>query len=112
MRPHHTKDRGNLGVVRAQLRMSKGDVDRVCVYSPETERCYYLEPRRFGEAVKLRVEPTKNRQSKGVLLAERFTHIPWPLSSARIEQVPSKDKVAGSNPAGATTARKAARERR
>jgi hypothetical protein len=84
--------------------MNKGDVDLVCVYCPETSRCYYLDPRRFRGGVKLRVEPARNNQSKGVYPADDFLEIPWPLSSARIEQGPSKAKVAGSNPAGATRA--------
>lgn len=86
------------------LPMNKGDVDLVCIYCPETRRCYYLDPKRFRTAVKLRISPARNNQTKGVFLADDFLDIPWPLSSARIEQGPSKAKVAGSNPAGATRA--------
>jgi hypothetical protein len=65
------------------LPMRKEDVDLICVYCPDTQRCYYLNPRRFGECVKLRVAPTRNNQAKGVYHADDFTEIPWPLSSAR-----------------------------
>lgn len=82
--------------------MNKDAVDVVCVFCPDTSRCYYVDPKRFCGGLTLRIAPARNHQEKRVLWAEDFVAFPWPLSSARIEQVPSKDKVAGSNPAGAT----------
>jgi hypothetical protein len=58
------------------LRMDKSSVDLVCAYCPDTRRCYYIDPRRHGNSVTLRITPTRNGQSKGVLLAEHFTEIP------------------------------------
>ena len=58
------------------LRMDKSSVDLVCVYCPDTRRCYYIDPRRHNGSVNLRLTPTRNGQSKGVLLADEFTEIP------------------------------------
>ena len=93
------------------LPMPKDDVDVVRVYCPDTRRCYYVDPAKFRNGVKLRVAPARNHQSHGVLHATDFTELPWPLSSARIEQVPSKDKVAGSNPAGVASQLRSCRGR-
>src|SRR5690349_12295313 len=37
------------------VQMEKTVVDLVCVYCPDTDRCYYVDPRRFGGAVLLRL---------------------------------------------------------
>jgi hypothetical protein len=59
-----------------KLMMDKGSVDVVCAYCPDTRRCYYIDPRRHGGTVQLRLVPTRNNQSKGVLLADDFTEFP------------------------------------
>ena len=59
-----------------KLQMAKTEVDVVCVYCPDTERCYYLDPRGHRGVVYLRLAPTKNNQSKRVLMADRFTDLP------------------------------------
>jgi hypothetical protein len=56
--------------------MDKTNVDLVCVYCPDTDRCYYVDPRRFGYNLSLRIEETRNRQSKGVWFAKDFLEIP------------------------------------
>jgi len=137
MRPHHTKTKGDLGVLKAQAdlaergfgvliplteheafdivaykapvfyrvqvkyraavrgtveirfrsfwadrngnhrrEMDKDIVDVVCVYCPDTGRCYYLDPKKHRGAVKLRLAPSKNNQKKGVLWADGFTQFP------------------------------------
>lgn len=143
MRPHHTKNKGDLGVLAAQLDlakrgygvlapltehesfdlvaykagnfwrvqvkyraavdggielrfktfwadrngvhglpMDKKTVDVVCVYCPDTDACYYVDPKRFRDTVRLRLVPTRNKQTKGVLWAEHFKTFP-PLRRAR-----------------------------
>ena len=62
--------------------LDKDRVDVVCIYCPDTRRCYYIEPRRHGTRVCLRIAPTRNGQSRGVSFAEDFTRFPGPLSSA------------------------------
>ena len=56
--------------------VDKSEVDLYCVYCPDTDACYYLDPRRFGSTVSLRVEAPKNGQSKGVNFADRFRRAP------------------------------------
>jgi hypothetical protein len=56
--------------------MDKASVDVVCAYCPDTRRCYYIDPRRHGNSVALRLAPTRNKQSKRVLLADDFTEFP------------------------------------
>lgn len=56
--------------------MDKDSVDVVCVYCPDTERCYYIDPRRHRTAVHLRLSATRNKQSRRVLMAEQFLEFP------------------------------------
>ena len=56
--------------------LDKDDVDIVCIYCPETDACYYVDPREFRRSVSLRVTPSRNRQEHGVLMAEDFRAIP------------------------------------
>jgi hypothetical protein len=58
------------------LLMDKSRVDVVGVYCPDTRRCYYIDPRRHGNFVQLRLQPTRNGQSKRVLMAEQFIEFP------------------------------------
>jgi hypothetical protein len=56
--------------------MDKSSVDLVCLYCPDTDRCYYIDPKRFGGSVMLRIDETRNRQAKGVWYARDFLEIP------------------------------------
>ncbi len=56
--------------------IDKDEIDLYCVYCPETDQCYYLEPGKFGSNVSLRVEAPKNGQSKGVNFASDFRRAP------------------------------------
>ena len=40
--------------------VNKGDVDLYCIYCPETDECYYLNPGDYDKSVTLRVETPKN----------------------------------------------------
>lgn len=60
---------------RHALPMNKAEVDVVCVYCPDTSRCYYLSPREFGNSVTLRVRPSANAQRARIWDAERFRHL-------------------------------------
>lgn len=138
MRPHHTKDKGDLGVahaisdladqgfvvltalcehtpfdvvgyrdgkfVRVQVKyralspsgtidvqfrsswsdskgthvqaLNKHDIDVVCIYCPDTRACYYIDPKRFGRSVSLRVTPSRNSQTRNVSQADAFRGVP------------------------------------
>ena len=49
--------------------VDKDEVDLYCIYCPDTDQCYYIEPARFGSNVSLRVRAPKNRQQKHVNFA-------------------------------------------
>lgn len=50
----------------------KTQIDILAVYCPDTNQVYYLDPKKFGESVTLRVSKSKNGQIKGVYLAKNF----------------------------------------
>ncbi len=55
----------------------KDAVDAVCIYCPETDECYYVQPRAHNYSVTLRVAPSKNSQQSGVLAAGKFRDLPF-----------------------------------
>ena len=138
MQPHHTKNKGDLGVLKAQVDLfeqgftvcvpvtehlpfdlvaykegefrrvqvkyralnkngalevkfstcwadrsgthtvpiDKKEVDLYCIYCPDTDQCYYLEPGEFRSYVTLRVKTPKNYQAKRVNFAADFRRAP------------------------------------
>ena len=56
--------------------VDKSEIDLYCIYCPESDECYYLEPGKFGSNVSLRVEAPKNGQQKGVNFAADFRRAP------------------------------------
>lgn len=74
--------------------MSRDEVDVIAIYCPDTRECYYVDPASCRESVSLRVEPARNGQAKGVLLAERYRLMP----PASVPGVPG----AAPTPGGAT----------
>jgi hypothetical protein len=54
----------------------KSEVDVLCVYCPETDRCYYLRPTSYHQSVTLRITATKNGQKSGVLPADFYMEFP------------------------------------
>ena len=55
--------------------MDKGAIDAVCIYCPETDECYYVEPDARGTSVTLRITPSRNGQQAGVLEAAAFREL-------------------------------------
>ena len=56
--------------------IDKNEVDFYCVYCPDTDECYYLEPARFGSSATLRVRTPKNSQAKNVNFASDYRRAP------------------------------------
>jgi hypothetical protein len=56
--------------------IDKNEVDLYCVYCPDTDKCYYLDPKQFRSNVSLRVEASKNCQAKHVNFAADFRRDP------------------------------------
>ncbi len=56
--------------------VDKSEIDLFCVYCPDTDECYYLDPCQFASNATLRVSAPKNRQSKRVTYAADFRRAP------------------------------------
>lgn len=51
-------------------------IDLVCVYCPDTDACYYFDPREYEKGITLRVRLPKNNQRVRVNLVEDFLEVP------------------------------------
>lgn len=69
-----------------KVRVDKKSIDVVCIYSPETKLCYYVDPNDFNCGVELRIHATRNAQSKGVTFAKDFVEFP-PAPRSRLRVV-------------------------
>lgn len=56
--------------------VDKKEVDLYCVYCPDTDACYYFDPKKFKRSVTLRVNNPKNGQSKFVKFATDYCRVP------------------------------------
>jgi hypothetical protein len=59
--------------------IDKSAIDVMVIYCPDTRECYYVDPMAFRKRVCLRIAPTKNAQSKGVVWAKDYVEIPAPV---------------------------------
>jgi len=55
--------------------VDKNDFDLYCIYCPDTNKCYFVDPNKYREGVSLRLGDTKNNQKKGVHFASDFCTI-------------------------------------
>jgi hypothetical protein len=75
--------------------VDKRSVDVFCIYCPDTDCCYYVDPTLYNVNVSLRILPTINNQSKHVRWAKDFLEIPSSVrgvpagSRAALEEKPS-----------------------
>ena len=56
--------------------IDKNEVDLYCVYCPDTDECYYLDPKDFGSNATLRVKAPKNGQLKNIKFAADYRRVP------------------------------------
>lgn len=56
--------------------IDKQAVDLLCVYCPDTQRCYYLDPQAFHRTVYLRLSAAGNSQKARVKWADDFLDLP------------------------------------
>lgn len=56
--------------------VNKDEIDLYCIYCPDTDECYYLNPLDYKRSVTLRVEAPRNNQLKNVRLAADFRWVP------------------------------------
>jgi PD-(D/E)XK endonuclease len=55
---------------------NKEEIDIVCVYCFDTDKCYYFDPKNYSLSITLRVEAPKNSQIKNIHLADDFLRVP------------------------------------
>ena len=56
--------------------VDKNEIDVYCVYCPQTDECYYFDPKLFDKSLSLRVEAPKNKQLQGVKFAKDYHEVP------------------------------------
>ncbi len=57
-------------------RISKDQIDLFCVYCPETDECYYIDPAQVQTYISRRISKPRNNQAKKLHLAEDFRGVP------------------------------------
>jgi hypothetical protein len=50
--------------------------DLLCIYCPDTDRCYYVSADELDAFLSLRVNPCRNNQSKRIRWAQNYLEIP------------------------------------
>lgn len=56
--------------------IDKNEIDLYCVFCPETDKCYYFDPKKFNSTVNIRINKPLNNQSKNIHYAEDYLMIP------------------------------------
>jgi len=56
--------------------VNKSLIDLLAIYCPETNQVYYVIPSQFDKSVTLRVEESKNNQTKGINSAKDYLMVP------------------------------------
>lgn len=56
---------------------NKDELDVICIYCPDTDKCYYLAIKAVDAHFSLRLTPPKNGQVKGINLADDFLEVPF-----------------------------------
>ena len=56
--------------------VNKDEIDLYCIYCPDTDECYYLDPKDFNSSITLRVNTPKNNQVKNVKHVSDYKRVP------------------------------------
>ena len=56
--------------------VDKDEIDIYCIYCPQTDECYYFNPKDFLNSFTLRVETPKNNQTAGINFACDYREVP------------------------------------
>ena len=56
--------------------VDKEQIDLYCLYCPETDECYFLDPKAFDKSVTLRVEIPRNNQNKHIKFVSDYLRVP------------------------------------
>jgi len=60
----------------------------VCISCPDTGACDSIDPKAFSTAVSLRVRPSRNNQSRNVLIADDYRGVPPALGVGQAGTTP------------------------
>lgn len=58
------------------VKTNKSEVDLICIYCPDTEKCYYVDLKKYNSGISLRLDPTKNGQKKSIHYLKDFEAMP------------------------------------
>ncbi|WP_456407790.1 group I intron-associated PD-(D/E)XK endonuclease [Thiolapillus sp.] len=56
--------------------VDKDEIDLYCIYCPDTDECYYIDPKDYNRSVTLRVKTPKNNQARNIRLARDYRGVP------------------------------------
>jgi hypothetical protein len=56
--------------------IDKEAVDVFCVYCPDTDECYYFDPKSINKSLSLRVNAPKNNQKQGIRMVSDYRKVP------------------------------------
>lgn len=56
--------------------IARSSIDLICVYCPDTDRCYHVDPHTCLSWIRLRTAPPRNNQKKGIQWAKDYEEIP------------------------------------
>lgn len=62
------------GVVTKET--NKKEIDVYCIYCPNTDECYYFDPKVYNKSFSLRVEVPKNKQLQNVHFVSDYRDLP------------------------------------
>ncbi len=51
-------------------------IDLYVIYCPDTDKCYYFDPKKFNKSIALRVDTPRSNQQNGIHYAEDFRKVP------------------------------------
>lgn len=56
--------------------IDKSEIDLYCVFCPDTDKCYYFDPKKFKSTVNIRINRSLNNQNEKINYAEDYLLIP------------------------------------
>ena len=56
--------------------VDKQEIDIYVIYCPETDACYYFDPKEFNKSIALRVDTPRSNQQEGIHFADQFRKVP------------------------------------
>tara|TARA_R110000868_G_scaffold397341_1_gene669992 strand:+ start:235 stop:663 length:429 start_codon:yes stop_codon:yes gene_type:complete len=59
----------------------RNEIDLMCIYSPDTDKCYYINPKQCNSnRFYIRISPPKSSQKAKIHMAEDYLSIPYDMT--------------------------------